>query len=153
MSISKLDNIKQELFCNNVVQENGNISKAYTTTYPDCQEPNIRPASSHLYAQEHIKSRIYELLNDSGLSIDVLNNKLQQLTEHDKGGIQLEAVKTGYKLHGLLGSNNGSGVTNVDSRSININLNTPQLDRAVQAVEELKELNSKLLKDNGLDDK
>jgi len=68
--MGKLNNIKHEIFCNNVIKEKGNLVKAYSNTYPDSKYNTARSSASTLVQTiPTIKPRIHELLEqDKGTS-------------------------------------------------------------------------------------
>ena len=113
-----LKNLKHELFSQDVVK--GIEPKdSYKKLYSNNIKPNsLESSSNRLLNNVLIRDRISELLSSNGLDIRTLNNKLLELINKkkaivinnniqfvDDNSVQLESLKTAYKLHRLLGSN------------------------------------------------
>ena len=113
-----LKNLKHELFAQDLVKgisPKDSYKKLYSNNLKD---NSLISGSSRLLNNNDIRTRISELLDSQGLSIKNLNNKLLELINKkkaivlnnniqfvDDNSVQLESLKTAYKLHRLLGSN------------------------------------------------
>lgn len=151
--MGKLKNKKREIFCREVLKSKGNISKAYKEVYNTKHPDAIRANSSHLFKAPEVQQRIDELLNQSGLSVEELNSKLQLLTEAEKSIVvdgkikevkdcptQLAALRTAYQLRKMLG-NEGQQA----GQQVNIHIYSPEeVSNIGKVISELKKLNENM---------
>lgn len=101
----KLKNEAHEQFAKTYAldpQKKLNAAQAYLKTYPESSYSAARNSSSELLAKPHVKNRISELLDQQGLSVTHLNDKLRSLTDAKSEDVQLRATRLGYELHGVL---------------------------------------------------
>lgn len=124
------------------------VAGAYERLMPDVKRPEL-----HLRAKLHsgrFRGRLSELMDLSGLSLVQLNSKLKELTEAQRplvidGNIemvadnptQIDAVKTAYKLHKVLGNDTN---INVDARKIELNIDEAGMERLSVIASELNQL-------------
>ena len=151
-----LDNPKHELFAQNTAKHNGNRTQAYKDTY------KANPAHAHhnavaIYKKPEVKLRIGELLDQAGMSIKELNTKLYRLTNAKKpfvygkelmyvndNSTQVDSIKTGYRLHGLLG--NDKLIAAIQNNQANFILEKPEDIATLRStVNDLKSLCTKSL--------
>jgi len=155
----KLKNPKHELFCKELAKNKYNYKRAYANTYPDCTTSALGANSSRLVSRADIRDRMSELLANSGLSVEELNGKLAALLDSKKAIIvnkdiayvsdnntQLEATKTAYRLHGLLNNDNNTN-NYTDNRAITIDVSSKDINNLDNIVNNINELNNKLLND------
>jgi len=135
----KLKNSNREKFAKAVsnVKEPRPQSQIYQDIY-QCNNDVARSRSSILMRSTDVKERISELLDEQGLSITVLNTKLNKLINakkevlNAKGEVvqlndnpaSLNALQTAYKLHKVIGSD---GI-NIDARTLNVSSDNKQTD-------------------------
>jgi len=110
-------NVKHELFAQAIIKHKGHLSLAYQEAYPLANPESARHGGSALWKKVEIQTRVNELLEAQGLGIVELTKKLKDLTEAKKivmvnryvryepdNTVILEAIKTGLRIHGLLGN-------------------------------------------------
>jgi hypothetical protein len=146
---------KQEKFCE-IIANNPEVDnkQAYHLSYPKANESTCEVNSTKLLNNPVIQSRISQLLDRQGLSDTELNLRLKKLSQAKKvlinkgklievedNSIQLESIKTAYKLHGYLSNTESS--TYEDNRSINISLSSEELTRLEGIVQGIKSLKDK----------
>ena len=118
----KLDNDAHEQFAKTYAldpEKKFNGAQAYKQAYPEAKDYSARTAASALLTKDNVKNRISELLDQSGLTLTKLNEKLHSLVEHAKSeDVQLRASRLGYELHGVLSKD--SGIENMQNIQVNI---------------------------------
>jgi len=146
---------KDELFCQEIINQKGNIAKAYLTQYPDAS-----PKNAYFYAWrklQHLKlkERLSELLEKQGAGIIKLNHLLgiklsqkkaiqvddnKRIMYVDDSAVQMDALKLGYKLHGLINENQAP--VNIDQSqhlTIEAGADPTSIGEIVGRLEKLKE--------------
>jgi len=105
-----------------------NATKAYMESHPGSTYDSARASSSALLTNPSIKNRIGELLDQSGLTIQKLNEKLHSLVDVAKSeDVQLRATRLGYELHGVLDKDQ-----NMNNHQ-NIQVNILQINNNIEA--------------------
>ena len=108
---------------------------------PDLAESSVQPIASRYYNRTEIKIAINKILHAQGITVGRMNIKLHDLLKAKKSIIvsdgatiklvndnpsQLDALKTGYKLMGLLGSSGDKSGNQSYSPTLNITLGSPK---------------------------
>ena len=107
---------RQEKFCQEYVKNNGNATQAVIEVYDPPQNSTARAIASENLTKPSINNRINQILDSKGLSLDQLTLDLKNFKDNAErpvvvgksivyakdDGLRLEAVKTGFKLHGVL---------------------------------------------------
>jgi hypothetical protein len=154
--------IKHKLLSEAIVKHKGDKVTAYRTIYPKCtSDESARAAVSRaLTNNPSIKEGIIAVMERQGITEDSLTGKLSEFLDATKDVVtgkgevvscrdvstQMEAVKTGLRLHGHLGTGNN---TNVDARSVTINqVSDVQTEQLASVVESLKSMNAQLVGDS-----
>jgi len=137
MSDKPLDNVKHELFANELVKSRGNASKAYAKVYKEADTNSIAPSASRLLTNGKVKDRIAVILEKHNLSLDDLTHKLKEHVLSDDDRISMDAVKTSYKLHKVLGNETSN---NEEHRHVHIHSN--ERYSSMSAIELLEHIRS-----------
>jgi len=150
----QLKKVNHEIFARNVIEEQGNLTKAYLKSYKDAGYNTANTEASKLFNNPLVNARIFELLNKTGLSLPELTKKLESLVNHSKaivvngkieyvpdGAIQADSVKTAFKLHGLLSNSN---VDIEDNRSVNITISDKNSEQLQATLDKLEAMTNKL---------
>ena len=136
------------------VARTGNVKAAYAKLFPEVEHPSQHFRAKLEYDPD-LKRMLTKLLNRQGLNLIYSNYKLKELLELNTpvffkgskigefpdGGIQLEALKTLYKLHKVLGNDNN---INIDNRKVELNFNQQDFEELRNIATELNALNDKL---------
>lgn len=126
----KLKNEAHEQFAKTYAldpQKRFNGTKAYKESYPEAKETSARALAPNLLANVSVKNRISELLDQQGLSVTHLNDKLRSLTDAKSEDVQLRATRLGYELHGVLDKDQ-----NMNNHQ-NIQVNILQINNNIEA--------------------
>jgi len=122
---------------------------AYNKVYVDANPNTARSASAVLFNRPEVKTRVAELLTESGVPLERLLAKYNELLDADKEVIdgrgkirklkdnptRLECLKIGLKMHGAL-----SDGVDVDVRSLTFNIDTVSAERLSAVIAELSAL-------------
>lgn len=150
----KLRNIKNELFCREIIKHKGNAKQSYLAVYPNVKEVSAEVSSTRLLSKDKIVNRIYELLqadkntNDEavrqGLAESmsatrplIHKNKLKFIPDNQ---VRLETQKFLAKGYGF----NPDNAVKQDNRSINITINEADKARIEAITQNLLDLNKTL---------
>jgi hypothetical protein len=156
-----LNNIRHEMFCKEVILNNGEITKAFERVYHPSTKSSAWSNSSALAKRPEVKTRIEELLNDIGFTRTKISKKLLKLLDSKKtisidkhpyeipdNSTQLETVKLGFKLFGdISDGREKEGLSIEDNRSINITLSPQNIDKLDNIIKTLSNLNSRLMEE------
>ena len=125
--------------------------KIYAEVYGAVTEDSAYSAGARLFGKVDLKSRISEILASSGIPLERLIKKYDQLSEANKDVVsdgkvfevrdnstQLECLKLGLKMYGAI----QEGATVNDNRSINFNITPESAERLSAIVNEMKALNA-----------
>jgi hypothetical protein len=152
--------IKHKLLSEAIVKHKGDKVTAYRTIYPKCtSDESARAAVSRaLTNNPSIKEGIIAVMERQGITEDRLAGKLSEFLVATKDVVtgkgqvvscrdvstQMEAVKTGLRLHGYLSTG-----TNIDNRSVTVNntIDDVQTDKLASVVEALTAMNAQLVDD------
>jgi len=151
----RLKRPKQELFCQELIKNKGNATQAYKDVYTAGNPANAHKHAYQLTNKPHIQHRITELLERDGITLSRLNGKLgekldckktmvvgKQTIKVNDNTTQMDAVKTGYKLYGLL--QNTTQAPQIDARSINFTVTSGEIAKLRTINAELAQLNDAL---------
>jgi len=104
-----LKNLKHERFCHEVTKQ-PSYSKAYAEVYKEDNPQALKANASRLIANDSVRNRVAEILNLKGLDLGSLSSRLNRwANDEEHPSVSLDAVKTGFKLHGALDSDEKSG--------------------------------------------
>ena len=115
-----LENPKHEFFAQALIISKGNLTSAYSQTYPKASYQSCRQGGWLLSKNVNIQRRLQEHLEKHGLSLESCIKKLNELTEARKlhcygekqsvmlpdSFIRLQAIQTALKIHVMLGNSN-----------------------------------------------
>ena len=146
--------IKKQIFVNEVLKD-GNVSRAYNVIHPDVIDTQtLYNSGAYLMKTQDVKDSIIQSLSNAGLTIEYLNKELKSLTKAEKAiilndnieyvpdnPVRIDSIKTAYRLYRVLDADNK---INIDSKVINLDLDSASIDKLSQTVKELDRLNSKL---------
>ena len=148
----QLPKIKHERLAQEILLNGGNFTQAYCKVY---KKKNNKYTPQQVYKllkrNPEIRDRVPELANLQGLDVVYLNDRLRkmceakrpfvnnnQIIEIDDNATQLEAVKQGYKLHGI-GQNIAQQI-NVDNSVKSVNVTDIDLEKIKAIAEDLKRM-------------
>ena len=146
-----LKNLKREKFCREYMTGKKQ-SHAYMAAYPNSTKPAAIKNSSRMKTYEDIRHRCLEIMEaTTGLRLEDFLLSLKELTlsqyplvirdtikMYSDNGVRLEAIKTGFKLLGLLSPANLQTVE--DNRSITFNLNVNDINRLQDIVKSMQDM-------------
>ena len=134
------------------------VGGGYLSLHPEAA--NLKPQSLEILGRSMIRNtpgvekRINELLNEQGMGLTYTNKKLKRLVDAEKvivvdkstmkvqdNSTRMEAVKTLYKLHGVLKDSD----VKIDNRQITFSGDTEKLQ---QVADEIRKLNEQLSLDD-----
>ncbi len=152
----RLKNLKHEEFSKQLIKEKGNQTKAYQNTYKTSTITS-RVNASKLLTNSNVAGRVQELLDKrEATSLDGLLEGLarkthatkplvfkDQIQEVEDNSTQLDAIKTGLKMHGALDKGGGGNTYNTLNTQVNMGqLESKKLNNVVNQLETLsKSLN------------
>jgi len=145
-----LKNIKHEKFCKEYMGGK-NQTRAYMKAYPKSEIKSAIANSSRLITQDNVRTRCLEIMQSTtGLRLTDFLTQLKDLTQAQKAVVidkklvsiadnptQLEALKTGFKLLGILGTNQAP---TQDNRQLTINISGTDINRLSSIINEMKGL-------------
>lgn len=102
-----------------MIKHKGNGTHAYSETYPNAKSDSARACASELLAKPSVRERVVKLMDETGLSIPELNQKLKKFTNSENEGIGLDATKFAYKLQDAI-PNEGTKNSQTHIESIEI---------------------------------
>ncbi len=95
---------KQERFVEEYVK-NGNATRAVRKTYPNIKTEGARCVmGSKLVRNGNIQERIQEILDEAGLTPELLTTELKGLITSDNPSEKNRAIRTAAEIMGLIGS-------------------------------------------------
>jgi len=98
----ELANLQHEKFARALVTAPSQTA-AYMDVYDPKGEDTARANASKLLANTSVKDRVRELLNSSNLGLAPITSRLGRwVYDDDHASVSLDAIKTAYKLHGVL---------------------------------------------------
>ncbi len=97
-----LDNMKHEQFVRNLVVE-PTQKDAFLKTFPNVTPDTARSSSSHLIANDNIRSRFLGLLDQAGSGMPVIASRLHHwINQTDHPSTSMDGIKTALKISGAL---------------------------------------------------
>jgi hypothetical protein len=146
------EEVKKSEYIEEVLGNGGDTTKAIKKVYGIKSSQSIKSKAEELATDEDVRDRIRNLLELRGIDLEYLNDKLAEMLEGEKAivvdkdvvyvkdnGVRLEAMKVGYKLHGLL-----SNDIKVDNRQVSINMNEEDAIKLMDIAKGIEELNKEL---------
>jgi hypothetical protein len=152
--MGRLKNLKHEHFAKNLIKYKGNQTRAYAKTYPDSNSP--ASSASLLVRNGNVRQRVFEILqSNKATRLPELIKKLNGMTEAERAivvgkqlasvadnPVRLDALKTIFKLYGMLG---GEAIMSSQT-NVQFNIDTVSDVRLTDVITNLSKLNDELLK-------
>lgn len=122
----ELKNIRQEKFARALISAPSQTA-AYQEVYQTKSNDVARANASALLANPTVRERVRELMNVSNLGLAPITSRLGKWVYDDSSPAQsMDAIKTAYKLHGVLDSEDkSSGIVNVQINIQSLNPDAP----------------------------
>ena len=115
-----LENVKHEKFARAVL-EKPSFSQAYASVYKTVDPKVSSNAGSRLLENVGIRNRISELMNQKGLGLDPILERLGKwIYDDEHASVSLDATKTGLKLHGVLDGDEKENMNNIHINIVNL---------------------------------
>jgi len=122
----ELANLNHEKFARALVTAPSQTA-AYTEVYKTETPEVAKVCASQLLTNPNVKERVRELLNQSNLGLAPITSRLGKWVFDDEhASVSLDAIKTAYKLHGVLDNDDkASGIV-----AVQINIQSLTSDNA-----------------------
>lgn len=110
-----LKNLRHEFFAQKLIENKGNATQAYLSTYGG-DYVNAEGNAHRLIGNEGIRARVIAIMGQKGLALPDITDKLKQFVNSENEGIGLDATKFAFKLHGAIDPDvqAGSGVLHIE---------------------------------------
>lgn len=153
--MAKLRAQKYEQLAKSIVEHNFNATKAYQSVYPNAKYETAKAnVSAILTKHNEVLTRVQEIANEKGLTIEAMVDDLNEcrtatkpiihnkkLVDYPDYATRHAVAITGLKIHGVLSEQSN---TNIDARSVNISLDSKDIERLSGIVERMQALRSNL---------
>lgn len=146
--------LRQERFAQEYIKNNGDATKAAEIVYARPKNNSNRAIASENLTKPAIVNRISQILNDKGLDLDSLSLDLRdkknnacrpvvvgkQIIDYPDEALRLEAIKTAFKLHGVLDRKQEDSI----KTQVNISMDSNDLPKMSELIDRLDSLSNKM---------